>query len=283
MVAIKFTLSDYCIIKLSFFVSDFNDANSSLVKFKGALFSLYELKDQNAVYLIPDFVSSDLRYLDLLKQLNDSHVILATEYNLKPRESRFGILYGLCKIPKNLIDNCPPFRPILSAIKNPSYNIAKILVLISEPVTTNIFTIKNSSIFEKEVIEQYCRLFMASLYVESLFTNLHLEETISIFCDSLFGTEAIIGNINRNDFQKLLRMALQNNCFNFDGTIYKQIDRIAISSLLGSNLANAFLIFDEQIWLNDCPKDFKPVNYRRYVHGLFALFRSPCTLKIGNY
>ena len=63
---------------------------------------------------------------DLLKQLNDSEVISDTEYKkLKPRGSRFGILYGLCKFHKSLIDNCPHIRPILPAIKIPCYNIAK--------------------------------------------------------------------------------------------------------------------------------------------------------------
>ena len=44
---------------------------------------------------------------------------------------------------------------------------------------------------------------------------------------------------------------------------------------LGPSLANAFLCFHEQIWLNDCPEDFKLVYYRRYVDDIFALFRSP--------
>ena len=44
---------------------------------------------------------------------------------------------------------------------------------------------------------------------------------------------------------------------------------------LGSSLAKAFLCFDEQICLKDCPKDFKPVYYRRYLDDIFALFRSP--------
>ena len=70
-------------------------------------------------------------------------------------------------------------------------------------------------------------------------------------------------------------MALQNNFFNFDGKIYKQTDGVAMGSPLGPSLANAFLCFHEQIWLNDCPEDFKPVYYRRYVDDIFALFRSP--------
>ena len=88
---------------------------------------------------------------------------------------------------------------------------------------------------------------MASLEVESLFTNIPLEETINISCDSLFGNEAEINNFNRNDFEKLLRMALQNNFFNFDGKIYKQTGGVAVGSPFGSSLANAFLCFHEQI------------------------------------
>ena len=148
-------------------------------------------------------VNIEKEITDLLKQLNDSQVISDTEYKkLKPRGSRFGILYGLCKIHKSLIDNCPPFRPILSAIKTPSYNIAKHLVPILELLTTNKFTIKNSFEFAKEVVEQDYG-FMTSLDVESVFTNIPLEETINISCDSLFANEAKISNFSRNGFEKL--------------------------------------------------------------------------------
>ena len=149
----------------------------------------------------------------------------------------------------------------MSAIKTPSYNIAKHLVPLLELITTNKFTIKNSFAFAKEVIEQDSGLFMASLDVESLFTNTRLEENINISCDSLLGNETKRNNFNRNDFEKLLRMTLQNNFFNFDGKIYKQTDGIAMGSQLGPSVANAFLCFDEQIWLNDCPVDFKEDMY----------------------
>ena len=89
--------------------------------------------------------------------------------------------YGLCKIHKSVTGNCPSLWPIFSAIKTPSYNIAKHLVLILELITANKFTIKNSIEFAKEVIEQDSGLFMASLDVQSLFTNIPLEETINIF------------------------------------------------------------------------------------------------------
>ena len=48
----EFPLYDFCVIKLSFFDSAFNDANSSLVKFKGALFLFYELNDESASLIL---------------------------------------------------------------------------------------------------------------------------------------------------------------------------------------------------------------------------------------
>ena len=70
-------------------------------------------------------------------------------------------------------------------------------------------------------------------------------------------------------------MALLKNFIIFDSKIYKQTDGVAMGSPFGSSLANAFLCFHEQIRLNDCPEDFEPIYYRRYVEDIFALFRSP--------
>ena len=44
----------------------------------------------------------------------------------------------------------------------------------------------------------------------------------------------------------------------------------------------AFLAHYEQIWLNDCPDEFKPVYYKRYVDDIFVLFRSPHHLEKFN-
>ena len=125
---------------------------------------------------------------------------------------------------------------------------------------------------------------MASLDFESVFSNIPLEETTRVCCDSLFSNDAKVNNINRIDFEKILRAALQNNFFNFEGKIYKQMDGVAMGSLLGPTLANAFLYFDEQIWLNECPDELKPAYYRRYADGVFVLFHSPNHLqKFKNY
>ena len=58
---------------------------------------------------------------DLLKVLKASETISEIDYKkLKQRGSSFGVLYGLCETYKKVLDKCPTFTPILSAIKTPS-------------------------------------------------------------------------------------------------------------------------------------------------------------------
>ena len=105
-----------------------------------------------------------------------------------------------------------------------------------------MYTTKNSFEFSKEIADQDPGLFMTSLDVKSLFTNIPLEETICVCCDSLFSNNAKVNNINRIDFEKFLRATLLNNFFNFEGKIYKQIDGVAMGSPLHPTLANTFYV-----------------------------------------
>ena len=57
-----------------------------------------------------------------------------------------------------------------------------------------------------------------------------------------------------------------------------------MGSPLGPTMANVFLSFYEIKWLEQCPKEFKPVFYRRYVDDIFVLFESAQNLsKFCNY
>ena len=58
-----------------------------------------------------------------------------------PLVSRSGILYGNPKAHKPVADNMPKFRPIVSAINTPGYNLAKFLIPVLEPLTDNKFTV----------------------------------------------------------------------------------------------------------------------------------------------
>ena len=57
-----------------------------------------------------------------------------------------------------------------------------------------------------------------------------------------------------------------------------------MGSPLGPTLVNVFLCYHEKIWLQNCPSEFKPVIYRRYVDDTFLLFRSKHQIeKFRNY
>ena len=77
----------------------------------------------------------------------------------------------------------PPFRPILSAINTPSYKIAKFLTPLLSDLTKNDFVSKDSFDFAKNVRDQNPDFFMSSFDIDSLFTNVPLEETIDITVD----------------------------------------------------------------------------------------------------
>ena len=64
-----------------------------------------------------------------------------TRKQLKPVETRPGIMYGSCKAHKKCAHCDPPFRPILFALQTPTYKLAKYLVPNLEPLTNNKYTV----------------------------------------------------------------------------------------------------------------------------------------------
>ena len=227
-----------------------------------------------------NFIVNDEKHItDLLKPETISENIYKS---LKPRRSTCAILYGFCKLHRQLADNCPPFIPIMPAVKTSTYNLPKFLVSLLESITANMYTVKGCIEFAKEIADQDPRFFMASLDVKSLFTNIPLEETINVCCDYLFSNNAKVNNINRIDFEKLLTAALQNNFLNFEEKIYEKIDGVTMGSSLDPTLANAFLCFHKQIWLNECSAEFKPVYYRRYVDDNLFCFVHLIILRNSN-
>ena len=115
---------------------------------------------------------------------------------------------------------------------------------------------------------------MASLDVESLFTNIPLKETINNCVNDLHNKNLYNGKLNKKELFQLLETATSESSFIFDFLLYKQIDGVAMGSPLGPTLANAFLCHYEKEWLENCPSFFKPVVYKRYVDDICVLFTS---------
>ena len=115
---------------------------------------------------------------------------------------------------------------------------------------------------------------MASLDVQSLFTNIPIDEAIKNAVDDLFFSNIYRGKLSKSELCYLLKLATPESSFIFDNIFYKQIDGVAMGSPLGPTLADAFLCHYEKFRLDRCPPEFKPVLYRRYVDDIFVLFKS---------
>ena len=185
-----------------------------------------------------------------------------------------GIMYGLPKIHKPNV----PMRPILSANNTTTYNLSQYLVSILSDLSSNDFTIKNSYDFANFItsLEDSSKYIMCSFDIESLFTNIPLDETIEIIISKLFSEpNNTFHGFSKSEFKSLLSLATKSSTFLFDDKLYRQIDGVAMGTPCGPTLANIFLSFHEQNWLNNCPPEFKPKVYKRYVDDTFLLFENP--------
>ena len=87
---------------------------------------------------------------------------------------------------------------------------------------------------------------MASLDVERLFTNIPLDETIENCINDLFSNNNTVHNFIKEDIKELFKFASYESFFAFDNEYYCQLDDVAMGSMLGPILANAFLCHFEK-------------------------------------
>ena len=164
--------------------------------------------------------------------------------------SRPGVLHGQPKVHK--IGN--PIRPIISNIGTFNYNLAKFLVPLLAPFTKNQYTTTNSIEFVEEITSLRFEkpVVMASVDIQSLFTNVPLKETSTLLVNKLHesGTDY---NFSKNELRKALDLATVDSVFTFNGQLLTQTDGVGMGSPLGPSYAIAFLCHHGETWLNNCP------------------------------
>ena len=219
-------------------------------------------------------VRLECKLISLLKKLKSSGSISHETYrDLYPSGSRPGILYGLPKVHK---DNCP-IRPIISAIGSFNHKMAQYLVKLLSPLSVNEYTIRNTFTFLDDLrsISLNDDMYMCSFDVVSLFTNVPLNETIEICTEAVSdSTSAFTLPFDGATLKDLLDLCTKDSVFIFDKQLYRQVDGVAMGSPLGPLLANVFMCFSEKKWLSNCPGEFKPIYYRRYVDDSFVIFKA---------
>ena len=183
-----------------------------------------------------------------------------------------GIMYGRPKLhnPGTLL------RPILAAYNTATCNLAKYLAQLLEPYTTNLYTTNNSYEFQKQFInlQHPPGSVLASFYVTSLFTNISINETIEIICNTIFRDTLYFHGMDRSTFKNLLQVSCSDSFFLFNGRTFSQIDGDSMGCPLSCTIAKIFLGYHEEAWLRDCLIEYKPIFYNRYVDDTCAVFKS---------
>ena len=72
----------------------------------------------------------------------------------------------------------------------------------------NEYSLKDSFELTQDIINQYSGCFIASLDVDSLFTNVPLDETIKICIDKLFKSEMTVCGLNKKEMFEMLSLTL---------------------------------------------------------------------------
>ena len=95
----------------------------------------------------------------------------------------------------------------MSATSTPKYKLAKFLVPILEPLTTNEYTIKDSFTFAEKL--------------QSLFINILLQETTDLCVENLFQDRTHVDNLLKDSFRELLPRTMSESLILFDQEFYK--------------------------------------------------------------
>ena len=113
---------------------------------------------------------------------------------------------------------------------------------------------------------------MVSYDVTALFTNVPVHETITILVEKAFSgnwfNDTYDLNLTKDQLRELLELATTKQLFQLNGTLYTQVEGVAISSPLGPLLANTFMCsIEEKLEVNDELPSF----YKRYVDDTLAI------------
>ncbi|XP_078355795.1 uncharacterized protein LOC144640561 [Oculina patagonica] len=170
-------------------------------------------------------------------------------------------------------NSMPPFRPIVSSIGTYNYELAKYLCSLLQPHIPSYYCTQDSFTFVNEIKDMpVSGNFMVSFDVESLFTNIPLDESIDLAVKYVKEGNSDI-KLSTDELRTLFRFATAQTHFLFKGSFYDQVDGVSMGSPLAPVLANLFMGHNENAWLENY-KGSRILYYRRYVDDTFCVFET---------
>ena len=166
---------------------------------------------------------------------------------LCPSGSRVPQLYGLPKIHKDGI----PLRPIVAVNGSVSYQLAKHLAQLLQPLCGNSgHHVKDSSDFSNSISSTRIARneVMISFDVAFLFISVPVKEALRVTNTCLLSDSTLEDRspIPIVDIMRLLEFCIKNTYFQFRGTIYEQTEGLVMGSRISPVLANLYMEEFEQ-------------------------------------
>ena len=152
-----------------------------------------------------------------------------------------GYIYGNPKTHKD--KNNPPLRPIVPQVGTVTYDVAKRLNALIAPFMRKRHMIESTQEFIEIVKTVKQPKLLASLDVESLFTNIPINDTLNIIIDAVFNHPDLPPpSFSQDILRDLLLICTTETPFRApDKSIYQQIDGVSMGTPLGPMLANFYM------------------------------------------
>ena len=184
-----------------------------------------------------------------------------------------GYIYANPKTHKNQTN--PPYRPIISQIGTPTYEIAKNINRIIAPYLDKQYMVESSYDLINILKTINTNYKLASIDVENLFTNVPVHQTTDIIINRVFHHPSMPPpkNLSPNILKDLLITCTTKTPFTTpDNKIYQQIDGVSMGSPLGPVYANFYMSHIENMIIPNL--DEPPLTYMRYVDDTLLLVKN---------
>ena len=213
-------------------------------------------------------VKDNSRMADILKKEVKPFIDDLTFSKINKRGGQPAKLYGVAKVHKDNI----PLRPIIASYDTSTYELGKYLNKFITPIIPTRFSVqRNSDLLTNLRNYTYTNnSVLVSFDVESLFTNVPLDETIEIAANLVYDRSSNLPPFPKHTFIKLLKIAT-SNLFLFNDKLYRQKDGLAMGSPLAPTLSNLFMGVLENRHLNN-RKSSCVKFYKRFVDDCLILF-----------
>jgi hypothetical protein len=155
-----------------------------------------------------------------------------------------------------------------------THDVAQHLNAILRPYINSNYIIKSSDelLLKLENVQIRHGQELLSLDVESLFTNVPVDETINIIIAAVYQHPTMVPpTIQQEVFRELLKICTTSTPFKFNDNTYIQTDGVSMGSPLGPTFADFYMAHLENKLLSQ-NRISNPCFYVRYVDDILAIF-----------